>query len=370
MHDIKDVITTLCNHLSNTINSTLTPEHFRLAKYDKKSPEIINAFWTALDKLTYLVMSEMHEEFISSSFDVFSKHMKTKLRLAFLRYPSIEIYKLGATSEDCSSRELLIAFTWLITEYNVLKNAVRIKLMNSSLGREFSKVESSADEKDDDEELETIQDQINNLLSKSYKLNSNLKAISELYMEKVKLMTKIHAASITASGLPHLSVAEMSLIKKIATNKNHTEEDASRMQEMEKTALMLDTHIQWSKKSHVFHEWMATVLDEYEKAEEPTFSHEAITELAKFTYLLRHMVKKRLKFLKNDNLISLNLLRDCPSKLLRVQKSTTEAQMNSNNEVETRFDKIEENLRINRRNLELELKTVLSFIPNCVQVSL
>lgn len=80
-----------------------------------------------------------------------------------------------------------------------------------------------------------------------------------MYCEKVKLITKVHAASITASGLPHLTVSEMALVKNIATKKDDKEiQDKihEKLKEMEKTASMLDTHMKWTRKSHVFHTWM------------------------------------------------------------------------------------------------------------------
>lgn len=200
----------------------------------------------------------------------------------------MEIYSLSAAVNNSSSRALLLALAWLITKYDVLGNIVRLKLLNSSLGREFSKVDTDnvrhlflyktyhysglsikqvmihlfllQNENIDDAKLVTIENQINNLLHKTNKLSSNLKAISELYMEKVKLMTRVHAASITTSGLPHLTVCEMSLIKKISTNRSKSEVELEKLREMEETASLLDTHIKWVKKSHVFHTWMVCTL--------------------------------------------------------------------------------------------------------------
>lgn len=86
-----------------------------------------------------------------------------------------------------------------------------------------------------------------------------MKAISELYLEKVKLMTKVHAASITTSGLPHLTVSEMALIKKLATSKDIGETEFKRIKEMEKTAIMLDYHIKWNRKNHIYYTWMVCV---------------------------------------------------------------------------------------------------------------
>lgn len=66
--------------------------------------------------------------------------VRTKLRLACLEYSFFDIYCLSFTNHS-NSRALLIALTWLITKNDVLKNAVRSKLLNSTLGREFSRVD-------------------------------------------------------------------------------------------------------------------------------------------------------------------------------------------------------------------------------------
>ncbi|XP_003428231.1 uncharacterized protein LOC100679754 [Nasonia vitripennis] len=364
MHDIKEVITILCKYLNDTVDSTLTPEHFRLAKYDKSSEDVINSFWATLDKLTYFALKELND---TISFNDFDKCMRTKFRLAYLQYPCLEIYSFS--THNSRSRVLMVALTWLITKYNVLGNVVRLKLLDSSLGREFSKVSTDSAAETNDAKLSTVSNQMNNLLIKAHKLSNNLKAISELNVEKVKLMTRVHAASITTSGLPHLTVSEMALIKNMAVKKNNNEAELLRIKEMEQTASMLDTSMKWSKKSHVFHTWMNTVLDECEKIEEPIFSDEASTQLARFIYLLRHIIKRQLKSFKNHDhrLPFINSIQDCPSRLLRVQKCITEAHA-CLSETNNRLDIMEGNLVKKRTDLEIELKSVLSLIPNCVQV--
>lgn len=58
MLDIKEVISILCKYLSDTIGSTLTPEHFRLAKYNKNSEDLVSTVETTMffDKVMKLVM--------------------------------------------------------------------------------------------------------------------------------------------------------------------------------------------------------------------------------------------------------------------------------------------------------------------------
>ncbi|XP_011498779.1 PREDICTED: uncharacterized protein LOC105362932 isoform X2 [Ceratosolen solmsi marchali] len=324
-------------------------------------------FWTTLDKLTYFALKEVND---NNSFVNFDKCTRTKLRLAHLQYPSLEIYSLSISANNSSIRILLIALVWLIAKYDVLSNIIKLKLINSSLGREFSKVDTLCYTDVDDVRLSSIQNLINNLLHKTNKLSCNLKAISELYLTKIKLMTKVHTASIATCGLPHLTVSEMSLIKKIAAIQDNKEIEAEKLKELEEMASMLDIHMKWTKKSHVFYTWMNTVLDEYEEADTPTFGPEAITELSKFIYLLMHIVRRRLfrELSKSDSNIPHSNSVHCPSRLLRVQKSNNNEMNAFLNEIISQYNTIDDNLKKQRTNIEIKLKSILSFIPNCVHV--
>lgn len=92
------------------------------------------------------------------------------------------------------------------------------------------------------------------------KVNYNIKEISELISERTKLVSKIHAASNKICGLPHLSVSEAALIKRISTiNKDVlSNEDKKHIKELSTIANLLNIHIKWMKKEHIFFEWMVS----------------------------------------------------------------------------------------------------------------
>lgn len=96
-------------------------------------------------------------------------------------------------------------------------------------------------------------------MQESNKVNKNLKEIYELIREKVKLITKVHTASLTTSGLPHLSVQEMALIKNIVMNENDEFKNSKEIQELEKTAKMLELKLKWSKTMKIFYVWMVCI---------------------------------------------------------------------------------------------------------------
>lgn len=83
-----------------------------------------------------------------------------------------------------------------------------------------------------------------------------MRAISELVSEKVKLATKAHAASMHVCGLPHLSVSEMRMVKRLAVDKSAGNERI--MHELHELASVLDTQTKWNAKRHVFFDWMVS----------------------------------------------------------------------------------------------------------------
>ena len=105
---------------------------------------------------------------------------------------------------------------------------------------------------------------MNNIVHTCTKLNHNLKQISEAVSEKAKLTTKVHAASINASGLPHLSVFEMALTKRLSSQKKDNE-DQETIRSLQTNAAMLDLHTKWVKKQYIFYGWMVVLLKIYFK---------------------------------------------------------------------------------------------------------
>ena len=59
------------------------------------------------------------------------------MNFAFLEYPALELYSLTET-DTFSSRELLLALGWLFSCKNAMETNVKMKLINSPLGKESS----------------------------------------------------------------------------------------------------------------------------------------------------------------------------------------------------------------------------------------
>ncbi|XP_033216553.1 tubulin epsilon and delta complex protein 1-like isoform X2 [Belonocnema kinseyi] len=363
MSDTKSVIELLCKHLSCTTEVPMKPDFFRLAKYNKSSPEAIEAFWSVLHILSTCVVTEKDK---SISFKDYDKITSTKLNFAFLQYSALEFYSIPET-DTFNSRELLLALGWLFSSNNAIDTTFRSKIINSSLGKESSS-QVSAQKPLEKIQLFSAEDQMKNIVHTCTKLNHNLKQISELISEKIKLATKVHAASINASGLPHLSVFEMALTKRLSSQKKNSE-DQETIWSLQNLSTMIDLHPKWIKKQHIFFEWMISVIEESKSAQKPIITEESCLEIFKFTTCLRHFVKKKMHNLKRnlDEIPNFDSAPDCVSRLLRIQNSETEA--------ENWVEKAKKNLELTEKEIELkekdllkELKSMLKLIQNCVRV--
>ncbi|XP_033216552.1 uncharacterized protein LOC117172584 isoform X1 [Belonocnema kinseyi] len=294
------------------------------------------------------------------------KITSTKLNFAFLQYSALEFYSIPET-DTFNSRELLLALGWLFSSNNAIDTTFRSKIINSSLGKESSS-QVSAQKPLEKIQLFSAEDQMKNIVHTCTKLNHNLKQISELISEKIKLATKVHAASINASGLPHLSVFEMALTKRLSSQKKNSE-DQETIWSLQNLSTMIDLHPKWIKKQHIFFEWMISVIEESKSAQKPIITEESCLEIFKFTTCLRHFVKKKMHNLKRnlDEIPNFDSAPDCVSRLLRIQNSETEA--------ENWVEKAKKNLELTEKEIELkekdllkELKSMLKLIQNCVRV--
>ncbi|XP_076752319.1 uncharacterized protein LOC143424244 isoform X2 [Xylocopa sonorina] len=368
MSDIKNVLSLLCQHLNISINIVMKPEYFRLAKFNSTDENVNGVFWKALNILSYYAVKENNAEIDFQQCDIV---WSTKLYFAYLKYSTIEFYSLNEHSKN--NRQLLLAFAWILGTQNILSIITWINLSNSVLGRECSYLKNSLDNKETEYNVpETLIAQISNILYLNGKVNYNIKAISELISERSKLVSKVHDASIKVSGLPHLSVSEAALIKRIAiANKNEiSNEDRKYIKELSTIANLLDLHMKWLKKEHVFFEWMVTVVEEHKISLSVSLEDINWNEVSKFISLLQCLTQERLEALlsKKESKDSQDYKPNFISRLLRAQDNDTEME-NWLSEISVELNKKTENLSQRKEKLSKELAQVLQSIPSCVQVS-
>nr|XP_012148957.1 PREDICTED: uncharacterized protein LOC100874906 isoform X2 [Megachile rotundata] len=324
-------------------------------------------FWKILNVLSYHIVKEQQIEIDFQHCDIV---WATKLYFAYLQYPAIEFYALSRNGKN--NRQLLLAFAWLHGTHNALSVIVRINLCNSVLGREFTRTNSSEKKETEYDIPESLSMQMNNILYLNGKVNYNIKEIAELVSEKVKLISKAHAASINVSGLPHLSVSELALIKRLSTinKKAPSNEDKKYLKELNVIGSLLDVHLKWLKKEHIFFEWMVTVVEEHNKSLTSSLDDINWNEISKFISILHSVTQEKFENLssKKDSNILVNSPPTCVSRLLRIQDNDIEME-NWLTELSTTVKKDMEDLSKKKEELSKELKEILKSMPSTIQVS-
>ncbi|KYN36601.1 hypothetical protein ALC56_09026 [Trachymyrmex septentrionalis] len=376
MCDIKDALPTLCEHINSLINIGLTPEHLRLAKYNAPDEIVAEKLWSTLRILSYYAAREKRGDIDFRNYDAPSA---VKLHLALLQYPVIEFYSLSQDGEH--NRDALIAIAWLVGTQDVLTAILRAKLVDGVLGAECSHVDSSESIQPpsliavpNNQPLSTSA-QLSSILHLNATVNLNLREINELIRERAKLISKVHAASINVSGLPHLSVSELVLTKRLSRTRilddgggGSSENDRRRLREYREAGILLDVRAKWLRKRHVFFDWMATVIQEHRRSTELNPRIINTRELAAFSSLLRHVIRDKLRDFKTEKTIdggARNL--NCPSRAHRSQYNNAEAQ-SWLDDLNERQDREGENFQRNRQRLADELEEMLKLIPSVIRV--
>lgn len=103
--------------------------------------------------------------------------------------------------------------------------------------------------------------QINEILHKSSMISYNLKELAGLVENKVREISKIHAASLNCCGLAQLNTPEMMIIKRyICNDKKYSEIDEKSLNEFNRLGMLLDVYRKFTQKEPVFFEWMVSFL--------------------------------------------------------------------------------------------------------------
>ncbi|XP_047115145.1 tubulin epsilon and delta complex protein 1-like isoform X1 [Schistocerca piceifrons] len=250
MCDPGGVLSILCAHLSLLLNIPIKPEHFKSAKFNENKDNNVRELWNVLHSLCLGLELKLPAVGDDIQF--------VKMSLLVLGYENFEFYSLPSDMSS-GSRELLIAFSWLIAKTNVLESIVQQKVLESPLVSEYGNTQhvqletsvtsnQKADVKNDNDCMHYI-------LLMAGKISHNLKIITETSKEMISLVSKVHQSTATITGLPHLSVVQTRLLK-------DPEKYASELQEIKRLALVIETWKQWLKRSTLFWEWMAGVLIE------------------------------------------------------------------------------------------------------------
>ncbi|GLH04668.1 Uncharacterized protein GBIM_10329 [Gryllus bimaculatus] len=136
------------------------------------------------------------------------------------------------------SRELLLAFAWLLASQDILERATHRKIVNSNASREYAHLD----------------------------------------------FCEIHSETQNACGLPHLSTGDAKLIY-------DTKDSSNGYEHLFNCTLLLETRSSWSKKCSTFWEWMETVVAERDKEVSQAFGIEARCLILRFIKVLKRIIQ-------------------------------------------------------------------------------
>lgn len=115
-----------------------------------------------------------------------------KYHFASLLYRNAEFYALP---DDMSygSRELLLAFSWLLCKNQVLENHLKQELSKSDISKEFNlRFLNRSDNNEPLPTLQTIEDYFNYIMRLSGRINDNIKKLNEYKTKTLCLTTKVN----------------------------------------------------------------------------------------------------------------------------------------------------------------------------------
>lgn len=375
MCETRGALSALCRYINSLINVGLTPEHLRLAKYDAADEDVAETLRNTLHILSYHAAREKRGDIDFRNYDT---PTAVKLHFAFLQYPVIEFYSLSRSRSD-RNRDSLIALAWLLETQNILTVVLRTKLVGGVLGAECSSLDPPEKSSIRSTSSTVRPDQLTNtqlagILHLNTRVNLNLREIDELTRERGNLVSKIHAASINVSGLPHLSVSELALTKRLATMSDDDDEnsgDEERRRQFRDAGILLDTRDKWLRKRHTFFDWMVTVIQEHRKSTETNSREIDSQELGAFNSLLRQLIRKKLRNLTSTKAVGnefQNTALNCPSRTHRSNQYNNIEAQNWLDDLHEHQKHEEADLQSNRKQLADELERMLKLIPSTVRI--
>ncbi|RDD38091.1 Uncharacterized protein C14orf80-like protein [Trichoplax sp. H2] len=267
MAQIKHAIESLCTVLNFNRQCAIQAESFRQAKFDRH--EQTRTFWLLLfDSICYSkylqVMPEAHLS--DEQIVVYVKHY-----LYSFGYGVASFYQLP-NNMSYGSRELLLAFSWLLAKRNIIESyihniedilSIRVIdekgcLQEKSSDKNSSRVEYPTLSVDNDSD--NIIDRAKNLLWQYGRLNHKLKTLLSSEKEQIRIMHKLHIGTwdTQSAVLPdcsHLSSLECYLLA--------NPKDFQKLQGLlDQRITYLSALASWIGEKDLFWKWMESVLEE------------------------------------------------------------------------------------------------------------
>ncbi|XP_042675364.1 tubulin epsilon and delta complex protein 1 [Centrocercus urophasianus] len=246
------VVGALCRALPPC--ARLAPDVLRRARFDR--PQATLDFW----RLLYVLLKQIHGGKWTESDAIDTQIRFVKSALWYHGYGRPELYQLPSDG-SAGSRELLLAFSWLLHRVNLLERLLARNRVKT--GDETSvctcEEDLSYSEKDTTEMAPGLENRVDvrYLQWLNGKLRFQWRSLHAQQQEQCKLLHKIHlftSGSHTDQTLGHFSVTETDLVR-------HPENYNQLVQHLELETMQLEAFLEWKQLEVVYWQWMETVLD-------------------------------------------------------------------------------------------------------------
>jgi len=275
---IQDTIHLLCKICCDCGIPKISPETFRLAKFNKA--EACECLWNFLFHIISLIkhLTETPSEQFQPFSGVINSILcvaKVKAFLHDLGYARSEFY---VASYVANSRELLLAFGWLLNEVQLLTMMRRYHLkqahmeqiqptsgyrvMVTTLLNEVSLLELECNEIDgmlqEGRQKGTICEGVKRLAWLNGRITLSYKQLSEAYSSLVKLVHRLDRFSYNETRQNQISFYGWYLLL-------HPQELSRQLKKLEHHVTALQSIADWQHHDALFWKWMESVIDCYKK---------------------------------------------------------------------------------------------------------
>lgn len=282
---IQDTVQLLCKIFTDCGIPKISPETFRQAKFDK--PEACECLWQFLfHVVTFL---EHIKENTSESYRPGKVNVKPALCVAKVK---IFFYNLGYARNGfynvtylSGSRELLLAFGWLLNEVQLLTimrayhleqahtdsietNSGYHLVVSSLFDEVLCMEEDCADINAKLKSRDHLSDCIQKLTWLNGRICMSYRQLAETYASLVKLMHQLDRYSHNETRQTYVSFYGWYLLM-------HPRELSRQMKRLEHHTFALQSIMEWQQHDKIFWKWMESVIDAHKKAEIKSTSDES-----------------------------------------------------------------------------------------------
>ncbi|CAH0550490.1 unnamed protein product [Brassicogethes aeneus] len=240
MSEIKYTLGLLSKLLNLLLETKVEPEHFRLAKFDKGTKNVVAILWFILGKLTN---------------NTYTNIPSIKYYMTSLKYPRENFQNLPENMSK-GSKEVLLAISFILNEK--IDDFVKVEIENCPLNPDYDFLGVNDDICDDEEKvvlshLTSENDCKQYLMWVKGKLGQSVKQIEEYDVQNKTLVDKLK------TDLP-LKFEDLSLNRLIAfISKKYCKQF---IEKTDRIFEILEQYVLWKRKEDIFWKWMKTVLEQ------------------------------------------------------------------------------------------------------------